>query len=224
MEAKDLSAELSRRFRTVAVEGPIGVGKTTLVRRAEQLLGLKAVYDRAFENPLLRDFYGNMDKLAFATQVQFAVDRSRLWKTSLMGSGKGCVVVDFLPQRDLVFADNNLKAPESLIFRDLYGELFREATQPDAIVFLAADTGVLIDRIANRGIAYEGKITRKYLQSVSDAFHRFMSTLEGVPVLIVNTNDYDIVQNQSSVLDIFSQLLDMPPELRHYVPVNNRRT
>lgn len=224
MEAKDLKTELSRRFRIVAVEGPIGVGKTTLVRRAEQLLGLKAVYDRASENPLLRDFYGNMDKFAFATQVQFAVDRSRLWKSGLAETSKSCVVVDFLPQRDLVFADNNLKVPESMIFHDLHGELFRDAVSPDAIVCLAADTGVLMDRIANRGIACEGKITRKYLQSVSDAFHRFISTLEGVPVLVVNTNDYDIVQSQSSVLDIFSQLLDMPPELRHYVPVNNRRT
>jgi deoxyadenosine/deoxycytidine kinase len=225
MQKAALRDSISGKFRLISVEGPIGVGKTTLAKRASELLGFTSVLDAATPNPLLKDFYANMEKLAFPTQVQFVVNRSRLWKQAAGGKKeKVATVTDFLPERDLVFADTNLKGPEVPVFRDLYSALFADLPQPDAIIYLTADTDVLIERIARRGIAYEGRITRKYLQDISDRFHRYFLSLEGKPVLVVNTNDQNIVESEESVRDIFAQLLNTRMELQYYVPPDHRRT
>jgi len=222
MNADKLKSQLKERFRIITIDGPIGVGKTTLLNRAGDLLGINTVQDNIGKNPLLSEFYKNIEKNAFATQVQFIVNRHRLWKEIENFAKDAPVMVDFIPEREVIFAENNLSNSDKMIFLDLFRTLFASRQQADAIIYLTADTDVLIERIAGRGISFEGRITRKYLQNISDKFHKFFFTLEGKPVLVVNTNNYDIIESEESVFDIFYQLLHTRNELQYYTPPSIR--
>ena len=217
-----LKNRLKDRFNLIAVEGPIGVGKTVLVRRANAVLGLACVEDRSVANPFLPDFYADRERYAFSAQVRFLLNRANLWNDIARKTDNGTVVVDFMPEREALFAKRNLKGEELKLFNDLHTILYGKTPRPQAVIYLTADTDILMNRIAGRGINYELKITRKYLQDVSDDFHNFFLSTEGFPVLVVNTNNLDIVKNPESVRDIFSQLLLTGNEIQYYRPPLNR--
>ncbi|MDZ7816328.1 MAG: deoxynucleoside kinase [Planctomycetota bacterium] len=123
-----------------------------------------------------------------------------------------------MPIRDLLFARHNLRDNEFTVFSQLHAALFPKEREPDAIVYLTADADVLMKRIAKRGRSFEHKITRKYIESVSNMFHKHFLACEGKTVLVVNTNDYNIVEDSGSVVDIFEQLLHTRSELQYYTP------
>ncbi len=213
-----LRAGLAARFRVIAVEGPIGVGKTTLAARGAELLGLEAVLDSSLSNPFLERYYRHGGRYVLPTQLWFLLNRRRLWSKVEEKAEAGLVLADFVPDRELVFARAVMEDFERSVFSDLFAELFGGFRRPDAVVFLSADADVLMERIASRNVAFEGRITRRYLDLLSDAFHNHFLSVEGLPVLVVNTNDYNIVSDPASVLDIYSQLLRCPAEVQYYTP------
>ena len=218
MDKKKLKKMLAEKFSVISVDGPIGVGKTTLVKRASEVFDIPCVCDEKGSPELLKEFYGNRDKYGFPTQVHFAVNRHKKWTQILERGHKGTVLADFMPIRDLLFAGHNLKEHEFAVFSQLHTVLFPEDREPDAIVYLTADTDVLMKRIAKRGRSFENKITRKYIESVANMFHKHFLACEGKTVLVVNTNDYNIVEDSDSVVDIFEQLLHTRSELQYYTP------
>ncbi len=219
----DLKNALQKRFKIISVEGPIGVGKTTLVKKCREHAGIESIEDTSNQNPLLSEFYTKNERFAFAAQVWFALNRAKLWEKVAKLSQKGSAVVDFMPLREQIFGAKVLAGQEAIVFNQLYDHLFRNTPSPDAVIYLTADTDILMERIAKRGVSYEGRITRKYLQSISDGFHNFFLNCEGLPVLVVNTNDYNIVSDECSVQDILAQLLITGPELQYYNPPSSKR-
>ncbi|RKY20137.1 MAG: hypothetical protein DRP90_03800, partial [Planctomycetota bacterium] len=163
-------------------------------------------------------YYRHGGRYVLPTQLWFLLNRRRLWSEVEKKAEAGLVLADFVPDRELVFARAVMEDFERSVFSDLFAELFGGFRRPDAVVFLSADADVLMERIASRNVAFEGRITRRYLDLLSDAFHNHFLSAEGLPVLVVNTNDYNIVSDPASVLDIYSQLLRCPAEVQYYTP------
>ncbi|MFA4987284.1 MAG: deoxynucleoside kinase [Candidatus Brocadiia bacterium] len=219
-ETDSLKTKLASRFGVIAFEGPIGVGKTTLAKRAADILNIRAVLDGSLPNPLLASFYSDRNRYAFSAQVQFLLNRRSLWSEIGKAKNGGPVLVDFIPQRDAIFSSILFEGAERALFESVYNAMYPpvHTVKPDAVVYLTADTGILMSRIGKRALDFEGRITRKYLQDISDAFHKYFMTPLGIPVLVVNTNDINIVEEEDSVRDIVRQLLDIGKEVQYYIP------
>ncbi len=181
--------------RYIAVEGPIGVGKTSLARRLAESFGSELVLEQQGEpNPFLERFYRNPRAAAFQTQLYFLFQRSRqlqdLRQKDLFERTR---VADYLLEKDRLFARLTLDEAEYALYEQVYSRLSLDAPQPDLVVYLQAPADVLLARIARRGIAYEQGIERRYLEKLAEAYTRFFLEYEAAPVLIVNAAEIDLV-------------------------------
>ena len=180
----------------IAVEGPIGVGKTSLARKLGERFGCPPLMEKVAENPFLARFYEDMESYAFQTQMFYLVSRykqlSRLTQRDLF---HGAVVVDYIMERDFIFAQLTLAEDEFSIYRDIYNHLARNIPEPDLTIYLQADTSTLMRRIHNRDRQAERNITEEYVDRVNRAFNQFFFRHLPGPLLIVNTNNIDFVNN-----------------------------
>ena len=184
--------------RYIVVEGPIGVGKTSLARRLAESFGSELVLEQGEHNPFLERFYRNPRAAAFQTQLYFLFQRSRqlqdLRQHDLFERTR---VADYLLEKDRLFARLTLDDEEFALYEQVYSRLSLDAPQPDLVVYLQAPVDVLLARIARRGIAYEQGIERRYLERLAEAYSRFFLQYEAAPVLIVNAAEIDLVGNES---------------------------
>ncbi len=180
--------------RFVVVEGPIGVGKTTLAKRLAQLLEAEAVLEQAEENPFLERFYRNPRAAAFQTQLYFLFQRARqlqdLRQADLFERVR---VADYLLDKDRLFARLTLDDEEFALYEQVYARLAIDAPVPDLVVYLQAPVDVLLERIARRGIPYEQVIERRYLERLVESYSRFFLEYDAAPVLMVNASEIDLV-------------------------------
>lgn len=184
--------------RFVVVEGPIGVGKTSLARRLAQSFGSELVLEQSEENPFLERFYRNPRAAAFPTQLFFLFQRARqLQQIRQQDLFDQVRVADYLLEKDRLFARVTLDDEEYALYEQVYERLAIDAPKPDLVVYLQAPADVLMDRIARRGIRYEQLIERSYLERLADAYARFFLHYEEAPLLIVNTAALDPVNNES---------------------------
>jgi deoxyadenosine/deoxycytidine kinase len=182
--------------RYVAVEGVIGVGKTTLTKRLAKSLSASAVLEVVEENPFLARFYDDPDAFAFQTQMFFLLSRYRqqldLSQRDLFAES---VVSDYLFAKDQIFATINLGEDELALYRTIVPLLEARLARPDLVVYLQATTDVLLQRIKRRGRSFERDIAGEYLETLSDAYNHFFFHYDETPLLIVNTNEMDLVGN-----------------------------
>lgn len=182
--------------RYVAVEGVIGVGKTTLTKRLAKSLSASAVLEVVEENPFLARFYDDPDAFAFQTQMFFLLSRYRqqldLSQRDLFAES---VVSDYLFAKDQIFATINLGEDELSLYRTIVPLLEARLARPDLVVYLQATTDVLLQRIKRRGRSFERDIAGEYLETLSDAYNHFFFHYDETPLLIVNTNEMDLVGN-----------------------------
>lgn len=193
--------------RYVVVEGPIGVGKTSLARRLAQSYGSELVLEQSEENPFLERFYRNPRAAAFPTQLYFLFQRARqMQQIRQQDLFEQVRVGDYLLEKDRLFARVTLDDEEYALYEQVYAKLAIDAPKPDLVVYLQAPVDVLMERIARRGLRYEQLIERSYLERLVDAYARFFLHYEASPLLIVNAASLDLVNNEAHYEMLFREI------------------
>jgi deoxyguanosine kinase len=182
----------------VAIEGVIGVGKTTLARLLRPMLEAEILLEIFEENPFLSDFYGDRARYAFQTQIFFLLSRyhqQRRTVPDMLAAGRS-LISDYTFAKDALFARINLKGDELEMYYRVHEALGEKIPKPDLIVYLRADTAVLMQRIALRDRPYERNMEQEYIDRLNYSYEDFFSKpYDGTPVLTVDTNPLNIVQN-----------------------------
>jgi deoxyadenosine/deoxycytidine kinase len=183
------------RFHHIAIEGPIGVGKSSLARRLAAHLGAELMLERAEENPYLERFYNDLPGYAFQTQVFFLFQRMRqVRELAQPGMFSKSVVSDFTLAKDALFARMNLSDEEYRLYSQMYAQVSQQLPQPDLVIWLQATPPVLMQRIRQRGIAMEQRIDPAYLQRLCDAYAAHFQTFAGAPLMVVNSEHFNPVE------------------------------
>lgn len=189
----------------IVVEGPIGVGKTSLAKRLATTFKTDLMLELSTENSFLERFYEDPETAALPTQLYFLFQRARqlelFRQTDLF---KPIQIVDFLIDKDRLFAEVTLSKDEFDLYQQVYNRIALEAPVPDLVIYLQAPIQVLLDRISERGIYYERKLSEDYLTRIANAYIDFFYHYNNSPLLIVNTADFDLVNNA----DNYAMLLD----------------
>ena len=200
----------------IVVEGPIGVGKTSLARRLADSFGSELLLEGASENPFLERFYRNPQQGALSTQLFFLLQRARQMQELRQGDMFRPVrVADFLMEKDQLFARLTLDDQEFKLYEQVYAHLTLDAPVPDLVIYLQAPVEVLLNRIAKRGIGYEQHIDSVYLDRLSQGYARFFHDYEATPLLIVNAAHVDLVNNDTAYQELLTQI-ERVKTGRHY--------
>ncbi|MEM7690813.1 MAG: deoxynucleoside kinase [Pseudomonadota bacterium] len=200
----------------IAVEGPVGVGKTTLARRLAASFNHEILLEDADENPFLERFYRNRKEAALATQLFFLFQRAQkvqeLRQSELFSPVR---VADFLIEKDPLFARINLDTDEYSLYEKVFQKLTIDAPRPDLVIYLQAPTDVLLQRIQRRGIEHERTIDAAYLEQLNEVYSEFFLYYDGAPLLIVNASVIDLVSDTGDYQQLVNYLLDIKSG-RHY--------
>jgi deoxyguanosine kinase len=183
--------------RYIVVEGPIGVGKTTLTRRLAQSLGSELMLELPAENPFLERFYGAPRQYALPTQLYFLFQRIKQLEQLKQGDMfRPAWISDFFLEKDLLFAELNLDDDELGLYRQVYASLSPKAPVPDLVVFLQAPVNVLLDRIRKRGVNFEQQVSYEYLEQLVDSYASFFLRYNRAPLLMVNAERLNFADNE----------------------------
>ncbi len=205
--------------RYIAVEGPIGVGKTSFTKRLAETFNYETVLETPEVNPFLERFYRNRRQAALQTQLFFLFERVRQLEAMRQGDMFNPVrIADFLLEKDRLFAGINLDADELALYERIYEHLTIDAPTPDLVVYLQAPINVLMDRVQARGISYERNIERNYLAELNDAYTAFFHYYEASPLLIVNTTEIDLAHNDQDFENLVRFLLSVKRGRHYYNP------
>ena len=200
----------------IAVEGPIGVGKTSFTKRLAATFNYETVLEKPETNPFLERFYQNRRQAALPTQLFFLFERSRQIQEMRQGDMFEPVrIADFLLEKDRLFAEINLDRDELELYDNVYNHLAIEAPTPDLVIYLQAPVPVLLDRIQLRGVAAEQQIEKEYLAQLVDAYTRFFHYYDAAPLLIVNAAEIDLV-NSDADYEALVTYLSTVKRARHY--------
>jgi deoxyguanosine kinase len=215
------SSEPAHKF--VVVEGPIGVGKTSLARRLCTSLSAEAVLEQAAQNPFLERFYRNPRAGALPTQLYFLFQRAQqLASLQQQDMFAPVRVADYLLEKDRLFARVTLDDAEYGLYEQVYAKLDIQPPKPDLVVYLQAPVDVLLERIGKRGIDYEQHIERQYLERLNEAYARFFHEFETAPLLIVNAAAIDPINNQADYDELLAAVRRMKRGRLYYNPLRSR--
>jgi len=193
----------------VAIEGVIGVGKTTLARLLQSAFEAEILLEVFEENPFLSDFYGDRARYAFQTQIFFLLSRyhqQRRGVTEVVATGKN-LLSDYTFAKDALFARINLQGDELEMYRRVHEALAEKIPLPDLLVYLRADTNVLMQRIALRDRTYERNMERGYIDELNHAYDEFFTVpYDHTPVLTIDTNNINIVQNPEHLKQVENKI------------------
>lgn len=205
--------------RYIAVEGPIGVGKTSLAKRLAQTFNYDIVLEKPEENPFLERFYRNPRQYALSTQLFFLFQRAQqlqdLKQDDLFEPVR---VADFLIDKDRLFAHQNLDPDEFVLYENVYRHLTVHAPVPDLVIYLQAPTHVLLSRIQKRGIPAEQAIEADYLDRLNAAYTSFFHYYDQSPLLIVNSTDIDLVGRDEDYQQLVDRILQAPQGVHYFNP------
>ena len=194
-DSQDVSQSSSPRF--IVVEGPIGVGKTSLAKRLAESFGSDLILEQPGENPFLERFYRNRRTAALPAQLFFLFQRVRqieeIRQSDLFSPVR---IADFLLEKDRLFAEINLDPNELTLYQQVYDTLNPDPPSPDLVIYLQAPPDVLMRRVAGRGLAYEKSIEADYLERLGEAYARFFYEYNAAPLLIVNAAAIDPIHRE----------------------------
>lgn len=201
---------VATRFRHIVVEGPIGVGKTSLARRLGASTGAHLLLEQPEANPFLDRFYREPAHHALATQMFFLFQRiQQLAELRQLDLFRTHVVADFLLDKDPLFARLTLADDELKLYEQLYAQLAPSAPPPDLVIYLQAPAETLIERVARRGIASEAKITADYLRRLADSYADFFHHYDAAPLLVINAEHLNPIGRDEDYALLVSQIEKM---------------
>jgi deoxyadenosine/deoxycytidine kinase len=212
------------KFHYIAVDGPIGVGKTAVVERLAERLDATTVLEEWGQNPFLKGFYDGAPGAAFQVELFFLLSRYRqqqeLRQRSLFNQ---VTLADYAFEKSKLFAYLNLEDAELLIYEKLYGLLAEAAPKPDLAVYLQAPTEVLMKRIRARGRPEEAHLSEDYLAEVNRAYNHYFFHYSQSPLLVVNTADVNFARSDQDLEDLLRQIRGMGKGTQYYVPLGSPR-
>ena len=195
----------------IAIEGPIGVGKTTLANKLAETFNYGAFLEQPAENPFLKNFYKNPSQSALATQLFFLFQRMQqiqdLKQRSLFETVR---VADFLIEKDRLFAEVNLSIEEMALYDKVYEHITIDAPTPDLVIYLQAPIDVLKNRITKRGNINEQYLTLDYLERLNDAYSKFFLDYQSAPLLIINAADINLESNENDYEHLITKIMSNP--------------
>ncbi len=210
---------VSRKARYIVIDGPIGVGKTSLATLLAPELNARLIFERAEENPFLTDFYQDPERYRFQTQMFFLMSRfAQQEEFSQHDLFHQVTISDYLFAKDRIFAYLNLNDHELALYEQIYRMIEPKVVRPDLVIFLQADTETILRRIRQRARPFEKGVGRDYIESVNDAYNQFFFRYTETPLLVINTSDIDFVHNPQEFDDLIRQVLGMREGTLYYVP------
>ena len=212
----------SKTPRYIAIEGPIGVGKSSLAKILAQKYAYRLVKEEVAGNPFLERFYENPRKFAFQTQLFFLLSRYRQQRELAQGDlFEGGLVCDYILAKDKIFALINLEDDEISLYESIYKLLVSTLPKPDLVIYLQARPEILLSRVRKRGIAYERNISLDYLRTLSDAYNEYFFHYNETPLLVVNTSEIDFVESPRDLEHLVREVKSVKRGTQHYIPLGS---
>lgn len=210
--------ELSHRY--IVVEGPIGVGKTHLVKRLAESFSGSTLFEQPEHNPFLEKFYLYPKQSALPTQLSFLMQRVKVSKELQQDDlFTDLQIADFMVEKDRLFAQITLDDDELALYNMVYDNLTMHHRSPDLVIYLQAPLSVLKARVTQRGIGYEQRIEDAYLQRLTDSYADFFHYYDDSPLLIVNAEQIDLVNNEADYQNLLLQIANLQSGRQYYNPL-----
>ncbi|HLH76281.1 MAG TPA: deoxynucleoside kinase [Candidatus Binataceae bacterium] len=213
-----MSPPSPKAVRYVAIEGPIGVGKTSLARELARVMGARLVLEEV-DNPFLARFYRDPERYAFPTQLYFLLTRCtqqrELAQQELFAQR---TVADYLLAKDRIFAALNLAPDQLALYEQVYRLMQTAVTKPDLVVFLNARVEVLVRRLRQRNRDFERWVSVEYLEQVAAAYRDFFFYYEETPLLVVDSSQIDFLSDPEALAKLLQEIEHAGPGIQHYVP------
>lgn len=208
--------------RFIAIEGAIGAGKTSLAKLLGNEFDARMVLEKDEQNPFISMFYQDRETHAFQTQIFFLLNRYNQYLGLAQGDLFNSVtVVDYLFQRNRIFANLTLKEHELRLYDQIYNLLSKNIPKPDLVIFLQAGTDVLMERVEKRGRDYETYMDPEYLDEVNRAFNNFFFYYAETPLLVINTNEIDFVEKKCDLEELINKINNHKIGREYYNPLGS---
>jgi deoxyadenosine/deoxycytidine kinase len=210
-------------FRYIAIEGPIGVGKTSLARLLAKEFDARCIFERPEENPFLPSFYQDRRKYAFQTQIFFLLNRFQQQREiAQLDLFNQVTLCDYLFSKDRIFASLNLDDQELSLYERIYQLLHGQIPSPDLAVFLQAKPEVLLHRIKSRNIPYEKEISLEDLRKLIDAYNYYFFHYDQTPLLVVDTSEINFVSRKGDLDQLIREIKQMRKGTWYFIPKRSR--
>ena len=207
----------------LAIEGVIGVGKTSLAKILANEFQARTIFERVEDNPFLAKFYKARELYAFQNQTFFLLNRYQqqieLSQQDLFSQN---TVADYLFAKDKIFAALTLSPEELSLYHQIYALLNTRVPKPDLVIYLQARPEVLYKRLKKRDKKYERGVTFEYLSEVAQAYNQFFFHYDETPLLVVNTSEIDFVASSKDLADLIKEINNMGSGTQHYIPLGSR--
>ena len=204
------------QHRYIVVEGPIGVGKTSLAKKLAATFNYEQLLEKAAENPFLAQFYANPRQYALSTQLSFLMQRAQQMQSfRQIDLFQNAHVADFIIDKDRLFAELTLDKEELDLYRQIYDHVTIDAPKPDLVIYLQAPVEILLNRIGKRGIGYEQQISDDYLAQLSESYTRYFYDYDQSALLTVNTQSVDLISNPADYAALLHEI-EQTGSGRHY--------
>ena len=210
-----------RNLYYIAIEGPIGVGKTSLSELLSKELGARLVLEDFEDNPFLPDFYNDPERFGFQTQLFFLLQRYRQQQDlRQVDMFQKLLITDYMFVKDRLFASLNLNAKEMNLYDTIASLLERNIIKPDLVIYLQADTDILMKNIEKRGRNMERNVTWEYIDALNQVYTEYFFRYQDTPLVIINTNNIDFVENENDLKEVIQYIRQPVSGTKFFNPVS----